>query len=229
RLHGLLSDVLVEATSFEGFPDAEDKLARIRQDPVLGQKVEAITATLDVFALLQFRAFGETITRRVQVIGIDPLSRAQVGGFSEYLVNQRNNPRPSFELDAEAKRRNLMLYPPRPLDVDFRAPPASADEPPPPKPPPSEIKVPKGIIIGNAIASFRVRDPQTGGVVKDRVLLRPGDEVLITTVSGAKMAPVMDSFMVADYFKSEMSEYDANYVFVPLDYFQRLRAMENRA
>src|SRR5262249_28491715 len=164
RLHGLLSDVLVEATSFEGFPDAEEKLARIRQDPVLGQKVAAVTATMDVFALLQFRAFGETITKRVQVVGIDPSSRAQVGGFSEHLVNQRNNPRPSFELDAEAKRRNLMLYPPRPLDVDFRAPPASADEPPPPKPPPSEIKVPKGIIIGNAIASFRVRDPQTGGV-----------------------------------------------------------------
>src|ERR1043166_4921019 len=70
RLHGLLSDVLVEATSFEGFPDAEEKLDRIRQDPVLGQKVEAVTATMDVFALLQFRAFGETITKRVQVVGI---------------------------------------------------------------------------------------------------------------------------------------------------------------
>jgi lipoprotein-releasing system permease protein len=229
RLHGLLSDVLVEATSFEGFPDAEEKLTRIRQDPVLGQKVEAVTATLDVFALLQFRAFGETITRRVQVIGIDPVSRTEVGGFSEYLVNQRNNPRPRFDLDAEAHRRNLMLYPPRPLPVDFRGPPASPGEPPPPKPPPSEIKVPKGIIIGNAIASFRVRDPETGGIVKDRIILRPGDEVFITTVSGAKLAPVMDSFAVCDYFKSEMSEYDANYVFVPLDYFQRLRAMENRA
>src|SRR5262245_42850227 len=229
RLHGLLSDVLVEATSFEGFPDAEEKLARIRQDPVLGQKIEAVTATLDVFALIQFRAFGETITRRVQVIGIDPVSRAQVGGFSEYLVNQRNSPHPSFDLDAEARRRHLMLYPQRQLDVDFRAPPPSPDEPPPPKAPPSELKVPRGIIIGNAIASFRMRDPQSGGIVKDRVLLRPGDEVFITTVSGAKLAPVMDSFTVCDFFKSEMSEYDANYVFVPLDYFQRLRAMENRA
>jgi lipoprotein-releasing system permease protein len=229
RLHGLLSDVLVEATSFEGFPDAQEKRDRIREDPILGQKVEAVTATLDVFALLQFRAYGETITRRVQVIGIDPITRAQVGGFSEYLVNQRNNPRPSFDLDPESKRRNLMLYPPRPLDVDFRAPPPSPGEPPPPKAPPSELKVPHGIIIGNAIASFRVRDPQSGNIVKDRVLLHPGDEVLITTVSGAKMAPVMDTFTVCDYFKSEMSEYDANYVFVPLDYFQRLRAMENRA
>ena len=34
--------------------------------------------------------------------------------------------------------------------------------------------------------------------------------------------------MVVDYFKSEMSEYDANYVFVPLDYLQHLRTMEDR-
>jgi lipoprotein-releasing system permease protein len=229
RLHGLLSDVLVEATSFEGFPDAEEKMARIRHDPILGQKVEAVTATLDIFALLQFRAFGETITKRVQVVGIDPITRTQVGGFSEYLVNQRNSPCPSFDLDPEARRRNLMLYPPRPLDVDFRAPPPAPGEPPPPKAPPSEVKVPHGIIIGKAIGSFRVRDPQSGGAVKDRVILQPGDEVFITTVSGAKLAPVMDTFAVCDYFKSEMSEYDASYVFVPLDYFQRLRAMDNRA
>jgi lipoprotein-releasing system permease protein len=33
---------------------------------------------------------------------------------------------------------------------------------------------------------------------------------------------------VVDYFKSEMSEYDANYVFVPMDFLQHLRTMENR-
>src|SRR5262249_12574808 len=37
-----------------------------------------------------------------------------------------------------------------------------------------------------------------------------------------------DRFVVCDYFKSEMSEYDANYVFVPLDHLQKLRTMENR-
>ena len=34
--------------------------------------------------------------------------------------------------------------------------------------------------------------------------------------------------MVADYFRSEMSEYDSNYVFVPLHYLQKLRTMEGR-
>src|SRR5436190_9486563 len=43
------------------------------------------------------------------------------------------------------------------------------------------------------------------------------------------MEPVKDRFTICSYFKSEMSEYDSNYVYVPLDYLQRLRTMENRA
>jgi lipoprotein-releasing system permease protein len=35
-------------------------------------------------------------------------------------------------------------------------------------------------------------------------------------------------FVVVDYFKSEMSEYDNNYVFVPLVYLQQLRTMQDR-
>src|SRR5262249_50882113 len=49
-----------------------------------------------------------------------------------------------------------------------------------------------------------------------------------TTVSGQRLTPVYDSFVVVDYFKSEMSEYDSNLVFVPLDYLQHLRTMQNR-
>src|SRR5262249_30037396 len=49
------------------------------------------------------------------------------------------------------------------------------------------------------------------------------------TVSGEKMMPVYDRVVVADFFKSEMSEYDAQYVFVPLDWLQKLRSMEDRA
>jgi lipoprotein-releasing system permease protein len=59
-------------------------------------------------------------------------------------------------------------------------------------------------------------------------MLREGEEVRIITVSGQKMAPVYDRFVVCDFFKSEMSEYDAHYVFVPLDYLQKLRTMDNR-
>ena len=46
-------------------------------------------------------------------------------------------------------------------------------------------------------------------------------------ILGGKLAPVNDTFLVVDYFKSDMSEYDQKCVFVPLDYLQRLRALED--
>ena len=78
RLHGLLSDVVVEATSLEGFPDAAEKLEQIRRDSFLRDKIEAMTTTLEVFAILQYSYAGETITRPVRLIGSDPVGRAKL-------------------------------------------------------------------------------------------------------------------------------------------------------
>ena len=49
----------------------------------------------------------------------------------------------------------------------------------------------------------------------------------LTTVSGQLDRSWID-FIVCDYFKSEMSEYDGSYVYVPLDYLQHLRGTEGR-
>src|SRR5262249_50122472 len=106
--------------------------------------------------------------------------------------------------------------------------PADGNDPPPPDPPPSQVKIPEGVIVGNAIASYRGEPDEPGGKPKDVYILQPGDDVILTTVSGQKLMPVYDRFVVCDYFKSQMSEYDANYVFVPLQYLQRLRTMEDR-
>ncbi len=59
-------------------------------------------------------------------------------------------------------------------------------------------------------------------------MLEKGDTVILTTVGGEKLTPVYDRFVIVDYFKSEMSDYDSNYVFVDLAYLQHLRTMENR-
>jgi lipoprotein-releasing system permease protein len=179
--------------------------------------------------MLQFRFRGEMITRPVRLIGIDPAGRAKVGGFSEYLVLQRDSPQPSFVLSPEARRRNEAQNRPVAVDLDFAAlGTAPPGEPPPPEPPPSRAKVPEGIIVGHAIASFRTKGNQPGDPPVDNILLNPGDDVYITTVSGQRLAPVYDRFALCDYFKSEMSEYDSNYVFVPLDYLQKLRTMDDR-
>src|SRR6516162_9927351 len=63
RLHELCSDVLIEATSLDGFPDPGGKMERIREDPELAAKIKSMTPTLEVFALLQFFVGGEKITR----------------------------------------------------------------------------------------------------------------------------------------------------------------------
>src|SRR3974377_2400233 len=61
RQHEPCSDVLIEATSLDRFRDPGGKIARISQDPELASKIEAMTPTLEVFALLKFPVGKETI------------------------------------------------------------------------------------------------------------------------------------------------------------------------
>jgi lipoprotein-releasing system permease protein len=250
RLRAFLSDIVIESAGMEGFAGAEEKMARILTHPFLKDKIKGITPTLEIFAMLQLRwPNGETNTRTVKLIGIDPRTRETVGGWKDYLVG------PVFERDPLDPHSDIMHAKHR-EEKHFDLPPAvvkhyellhqlqfhpqpvpeEPDQPPPPTPPPSRVKVPSGIIVGHLIASFREKNVDGTGS-RDRYVLRPGDEVKIITVSGAltgerigehKMVPVNDSFVVVDYFKSELSEYDSNYVFVPLDYLQHLRTMHNR-
>src|SRR5439155_18705949 len=227
---GLLSDVLIEANTFEGFSDPGGKMAKIRQEPYLADKIEAMTPTMEVFAMLQFRVGEETITRPVRLIGVDPEGRAAIGGFREHLVVQKDADKPSFAVPEAARRRYewRVQYLMQQLQGPKKLFPDLEGEPPPPGPVPSAIKIPRGVIVGHCIASFRAEDKDNPGKYIDHVVLQPGDSVVLTTVSGARMAPVNDSFVVVDYFKSEMSEYDSNCVFVPLDYLQHLRTMQDR-
>jgi lipoprotein-releasing system permease protein len=82
--------------------------------------------------------------------------------------------------------------------------------------------------VGFAIAHYREKGVHADKKEKDVPILVPGDEVILTTISGVRLEPVRDRFVLVDYFKSEMSEYDSNYVFVPLHHLQKLRTMENR-
>jgi lipoprotein-releasing system permease protein len=228
RLHGLLSDVVVESPYYEGFTDPNGKMAALRNDPFLCDKIAAMTATMDIFAMIQFEYNGEMLTRVVHMLGIDPERRAEVGGFSEYLVNQKDRAKPTFELGPEGRARFQLNNPPQ-LRLVPQPQPLAPGEKPDPEPPPEELFVPSGIIVGYALAHYRPKGTHADAEEKDRPLLNPGDEVTILTVAGPKLAPVRARLAVVDYLKTEMSEYDGNYVFVPLDYLQHLRTMENRA
>jgi lipoprotein-releasing system permease protein len=226
RLHGLLSDVVIEARGLEGFTNAEAKMAQIRADAFLGPRVEAMAPTLEIFAMLQFEyPNGDTYTRPVRLIGVDPKQRGAIGGFKEFLLNEENKTNPSFEPTADVKERYLQqeqrLFERRNKLMQ------GENGLPPVGPTPQDLKVPTGVILGNLIASYQKRNPGPDEERQQYVIYR-GETVVLTTVGGAKMAPVYDRLVVVDYFKSEMSEYDANYVFVPLDYLQHLRTMPDR-
>jgi lipoprotein-releasing system permease protein len=228
RLHGLLSDVLIEYPSYEGFADPEAKIARIREDSFLNDRIESMTSTLEIFAMLQFRIpNGEMVLRPVHLIGVDPEERAKMPGFAEFLMDAENRLHPSFELRGEVLNRYQANHPMMMAPIAVQLNP---NETPPPDAPEELEELPGGIILGNAIASFRRKGATAESEVKDLYLLERGDEVIITTVNGRgdRLRPIPARFVVTAFFKSEMSEYDGNYVFVSKKKLQELRGMENR-
>jgi lipoprotein-releasing system permease protein len=77
-----------------------------------------------------------------------------------------------------------------------------------------------GIVPGIGLASFR----DSEGI--DRFLVLPGDDVKITfPTAGTPPKAVSDTFTVVDFYESKMSEYDSNFVFVPIAALQRARGM----
>jgi lipoprotein-releasing system permease protein len=83
-----------------------------------------------------------------------------------------------------------------------------------------------GIVLGVAVASTRVRDPNNPSEVVDIFLCRPGDDVQVALPSaGVPPQPVAARFTVVDLYESKMSEYDSTFVFLPLSELQKLRGM----
>lgn len=208
----------------------------MRTGPV-GDKIEAIAATIETFAILKFRQHnGSTVAKPVRLIGVDAEGRAQVGGFSEYLVRQKDSPKPSFDLTPEALQRHewnvRRLRSELGAGVPVKEPPAlpMPDALPEPKMD-LNVGVPKpklyGVIPGYSIAHFRYKDKN--GQTVEEAALKPGDDVIIITAGDQELKPVWGSFIVTDYLKTEMSEYDQSFVYVPLEQLQHLRGMADRA
>jgi lipoprotein-releasing system permease protein len=250
RLHGVLSDVVIDTDNMSGFPEPPgEMIKRIKASPA-GDRIESITPTVEVFAIFQHNFRGQIITKPVRLIGIDPEGRASVGGFSQYLFRQRpkssdpgveetTTAPPTFELTPEALKRHDANIRERealenPLNIQPLPPQPQVQNPLAIPPPNMEdmtkgLVVPKlhGAIIGWTLAHLRYRDAD--GKVREEAALREGDEVTITTVGGTQLKPVWGSFLVTSYLKTEMSEYDQSFVYVPIEELQLMRGMGDRA
>ncbi len=96
RMHGILSDVIVESHSSSGLANYKFFQKRIRE--VLGEDIIGMTTVVHVPAMVNINHRGETITRQINLIGIDTDSYASVSDFSKYLLHPENKKALSFAL-----------------------------------------------------------------------------------------------------------------------------------
>src|SRR5687768_14083081 len=96
RLHGILSDVVVEALSWDGTADPERLMQEIRD--VVGDDLAGMTPTVRVPAMINFQFRGQWVTQQIMLIGIDETTYAEVSDFSQYLLHPENRQKLSFLL-----------------------------------------------------------------------------------------------------------------------------------
>lgn len=249
RLKGQISDMVVEALDpIEGFSDTADSMMAQIHESAAGPHIAAMAPSVEIFAIMQFRYNGKNITQKIKLVGVDPKYHKNIGGFAEHLQDPRNRENPGFEPNAEALAQFRRRHPPvNDLNMPPRAPAPPPDDagipslpkiggapkwepqaPPAAKldKPPEIIVPPKGIIVGYLLAHIRVPTPE--GASKEVRLLDIGDDVMVYTIGGEGLTPVFDQFVVTDYLKSEMSEYDSMFAYVPLDHLQHLRTTPGR-
>ena len=252
RLHGILSDVVVECVSLSGFSSDPDRLmAEIRE--VVGDDLEAMTPTVHVPAMLSYEVRGRWITKQVNLIGIDAATHAQVGDFGKYLLHPENRRQTSFQLREDGyddriaesgwgyRRKRIALERAMQAERDALAPsdvgpsdegdstdvanPFAQQRPETPQDTFDEMtQHHSGVVLGMAVASVRHRDQS--GQVKDYFFCRPGDDVKITfPTAGTPPKAATGTFTAVDLYESKMSEYDSSFVFVPIETLQKLRGM----
>jgi lipoprotein-releasing system permease protein len=210
RLHGVLADVIVESRDFDGFRNWQEVMARINE--VAGDDVVAMAPTMETPAMMKWSFHGQPVTRPVQLIGIKPLERAKTGDFAEFLVDEKGNKiPPSFAIPEKVKLNNPagQMYLEEPDPVLKEALRLSMEE----------QSSDGGAIIGWAMAHAHIQG-------KDFCIAPPGTRVgLVFPQSGDKPKVTYDDALVIGYFKSGMSEYDSNHVYMPLEQMQRMRLL----
>ena len=96
RMHGILSDVVLETRSTMGIAQPGWYEERIRAR--LGDSVSGVTTVVTLPAMLTFQHNGNSHTSQINLIGIDQKTYASVSDFSKYLLHPENNERLDFVL-----------------------------------------------------------------------------------------------------------------------------------
>jgi lipoprotein-releasing system permease protein len=244
RIHGILSDLVFESQSLDGFPDAERRMDEIHD--IAGQYISGMSPTVHVPAMLGYSVGSQYVTRQITMIGVDEATYAEVSDFGQFLQHPLNRKQLDFQLknggydvvdhqasdSSSARPRREMqdagwVYRRRKAQFtqSIRVPENSVKNPFGAKveegadfDPAREQHV--GAVLGIGLCSYRTLEGSDG------FLALPGDDVEISYPTAAKPPKVLSAkFTVVDFYESKMSEYDSSFVFVPIGKLQELRGM----
>src|SRR3990172_2432715 len=96
RIHGILSDLVFESQSLDGFPDADRRMEEIRK--VAGQYIAGMSPTVHIPAMLGYSVGSQYVTKQVTVIGVDESTYATVSDFGQFLQHPENRKQLDFTL-----------------------------------------------------------------------------------------------------------------------------------
>ena len=251
RLHGILSDVVIDTDRMDGFVKYDDQgrpdlrsrrqavglspdeiIARIKASPRSASKIEAITPTIEVFAILQFN-FQRRSGRpsRSRLIGIDPAEPRAGRRVLRIPRPPEGLAEPELRPDARgaraARREQAACATARRRASSRAAAEAARSEPG--RDPRAGRERDEG---GHAGAEAARRHPgllarplplpqraRAGG--RGSRCSKPGDDVIITTVGGQRDSSRSGARSSSPTTcKTEMSEYDQSFVYVPLEQLQ---------
>ena len=96
RMHGILSDLVVETRGTNGISEPNWYVERIRAR--IGNSVEGVTTVVTLPAMMTFHHNGASHTQQINLIGIDQKTYASVSDFSKYLIHPENQRQLNFNL-----------------------------------------------------------------------------------------------------------------------------------
>ena len=111
RLHGILSDIVIESFETAGMPDTTWHMEKIRA--IVGADLEGITAVVHVPAMVNIPVpNGRSVTRPINLVGVDEKTYAQVCEFSPHLLHPENRKQLSFLLRSGGYAPGRKSFPP---------------------------------------------------------------------------------------------------------------------
>jgi lipoprotein-releasing system permease protein len=96
RMHGILSDVVLEGHGLENIENPQFVMDNIQA--TAGKWIDGMTPTVHVPGIITFNANGQLHSQQIMFIGIDEATYASVSDFSKYLQHPVNRKQLSFKL-----------------------------------------------------------------------------------------------------------------------------------